>query len=145
MLVGQLRGLLVKAAPPKISPFPTALHSLSPYSSCKEIWCSRSSDSGAQESFIVILPGQPCFQYPRREFKNMCLLFTFLAILYLYTMCLDPLYSPAESSYPLLFKNKKHSFLFPPLSLCASGICCAAVDRVVCPLVVGSTSLELLL
>lgn len=47
----------------------------------------------------------------------MCLLFTFLAILYLYTMCPDPVYSPAESSYPFLLKNNKKKTLFPPLSL----------------------------
>lgn len=60
----------------------------------------------------------------------MCLLFTFLAILYLYTMCLDPVYAPAESSYPFLFKNKK-TLLFVSTAepVCASGMCCAAVDR----------------
>lgn len=53
----------------------------------------------------------------------MCLLFTFLAILYLYTMCPDPVYSPAESSYLFLFKNEKKMTLFPPLSLCVQVAC----------------------
>lgn len=72
----------------------------------------------------------------------MCLLFTFWAILYLYTMCPDPVYSPAESSYPFLLKNKKKKdFVSAAEPGCASCMCCAAVDREG----VGSTRLELLL
>lgn len=63
-----------------------------------------------------------------------------------FIQCVLILSIPQQNLHILSFlKIKNIPFFFAAEPVCASGMCRAAVDRVVCPLVVGSTSLELLL